>query len=80
MAEEEYTPDYVKITLADAQGAKSMADRRFKRFLQEVIEGGRMTTRLSRTSKKTLRRTLTGIKISSPIWVESMQQSQQSLL
>ena len=48
MAEEKYTPDYVTMTLADAQGAakatKNMADRRFKRFegdVQEVIEGGR---------------------------------------
>ena len=36
MAEEKYTQDYVKMSLADAQGAakaaKNMADRRFKRF------------------------------------------------
>ena len=48
MAEEKYTPDYVKMTLAEKKGAakasKNMADRRFKRFegdVQEVIERGR---------------------------------------
>ena len=48
MAEEKYTPDYVKMTLAEQQGAakasKNMADRRFQRFegdVQEVIERGR---------------------------------------
>ena len=46
MGEEKYTLDYVKMILADVQGAakgaKNMADRRFKRFegdMQEVIEG-----------------------------------------
>ena len=50
MAEEKYTPDYVKMTLAEQQGAakasKNMADRWFKRFegeVQEVIEKGDMT-------------------------------------
>ena len=48
MAEEKYKQDYVKMTLADPQGAakaaKNMADRRFKRFegdMKEVIEAGR---------------------------------------
>ena len=48
MGEENYSPDYFKMDLADAQGAakaaKNMADRRFKRFeadVQEVIDGGR---------------------------------------
>ena len=36
MGEENYTPDYVKMTLAEQQGAakafKNMADRMFPRF------------------------------------------------
>ena len=90
MAGEKFTPDYVKMSLADAQGAakaaKNMAHRRFKRFkgdVQEVIEGGRYNEddyKTVKDRKKTLRRILTGMKISSPIWMESMQQSPQSLL
>ena len=48
MGEENNSPDYFKMDLADAQGAakaaKNMANRRFKRFkadVQEVINGGR---------------------------------------
>ena len=44
MGEEKYTPDYVKMTLAEQQGAakasKNMADRGYQRFegdVQEVI-------------------------------------------
>ena len=45
MGEEKYSPDYVKLDLADSQraakAAKNMADRRFKRFkadMQEVMD------------------------------------------
>jgi hypothetical protein len=48
MGDEKYSPDYVKMDLADAKraakAAKNMADRRFKRFksdMQEVIDGRR---------------------------------------
>ena len=48
MAEEKYSPDFVKMELGEVQGAakaaKNMTDRRFKRFeadMQEVIGKGR---------------------------------------
>ena len=48
MGEDKYTPDYGRMSLADAQWAakasKNMADRRFQRFegeVQEVIDRGR---------------------------------------
>ena len=48
MAEEKYSPDFMKMELGEVQGAakaaKNMTDRRFKRFeadVQEVIDEGR---------------------------------------
>ena len=48
MGEEKYSPDYVKMELANVQwaakAAKNMTNKRFKRFeadMQEAIDGGR---------------------------------------
>ena len=62
MPEENYVPDYVRITLAEQTGAvkafKKMADRGFQRFegdMQEMMERGRYDGRYDEEDYKTVK-------------------------